>query len=475
VTSCEAGGITQHTGAYVANHNGKPITFIDTPGHAAFTKMRARGANITDIVILVVAADDSVKAQTKEAIDHAKAAGVEIIVAINKCDKANADVEAVMTDLANIGLQPIAYGGTTETQPCSAVTGEGIDELLDLVLDVSELLEIKADTGKEAYGYVLEAKVNPRRGITATLIVKDGTLHKGESIICGTAKGKARTIHSDTGLKLKEILPGSSAEITGLDSLPKPGDKFYVVKESKTLEEIKSKRERIVTSDSDNQILNDDNVLSFLEEEKRIETLSLIIKSDMSGTLEAIKGELHQLINEDVRINIVRSSVGIISESDIFLADAQGACVVGFNTPLNNKVRKIAKERNIEVKIYTIIHEMINDVKTKMEDTLGMETQEVEIGKAVVRKTFKSSKIGIIAGCYVDSGIITNKCFARLVRDDAVIWEGKIKSLKRLKDDAKEVREGFECGIKLRKNDDVRDGDIIEAFNKVEVKRKLHI
>ena len=467
----EFGGITQHIGAYQIEHNGKKITFIDTPGHAAFTEMRARGASITDIVIIIVAADDGVMPQTIEAIDHAKAANVPIIVAINKIDKPGADVEKVIAQVAEHNLIPEEWGGDTIFAKISAKTGQGIPELLESIQLVSEIAELKANPNRYALGTVIESKLDKAMGATVTLLVQNGTLRLGDPIVVGTTYGRVRTLKNDLGEEVVEALPSTPVEITGLNEVPEAGDRFMAYsseKEARTIGENRKEQAKLKKNKNNNAPTLDDIFNRIKEGAKEI---NVVLKTDVTGTEEAVKNALEKIEVEDVRVRVIRSSVGAVSESDIVLASASNAIVIGFNVRPNNKTIEIAKEYGVDIRLYNIIYKLVEDLEDAMKGMLDPEFEEEVLGQAEVRQLFKFSKVGTIAGCMITDGVVTNNSKARIIRDGVVIFDGNINSIQRGKDQAKEVKKGIECGITIEKYNDIKIGDIIEAYKVVEVKR----
>lgn len=477
VTAKEAGGITQHTGAYVAVHNKKPVTFIDTPGHAAFTEMRLRGANVTDIVLLVVAADDGVMPQTKEAIQHAQAAGAQIIVACNKMDKKGVDTQKVLTGLSQIdGMLPSEYGGEISVIPCSAQTGKGVDDLLEEILVTAEVLELKANPKLDARGTVLEAEKTMGRGIVVTLLVEDGTLSKGDTIICGQTGGKVRRMSNDQGKAVKKVLPGEPVEVIGIDDVPDAGDRFYVVPDSEAKSILAERRETALkakaTTGLDHIPTTQEEIWDLMERKERKEVL-VVLKADVSGSLQVLKRELDNLSTDEVSCKVIRDGVGGISTADVLLATADNAVVVGFGVTADGKARRLAKERAVDIRTYRIIYELIDGVKEVMGGQLDPEERENVIGQVSVRKVFKSSKVGNIAGCFVDSGMVKRNAQIRLVRDGIILWQGPMDSLKRFSEDVKEVRENFECGIKLKGYEDLKEDDVFEVVEIERIARTL--
>ena len=471
ITTNEFGGITQHIGAYQIEKNGKKITFIDTPGHEAFTEMRARGAAVTDIVIIIVAADDGVMPQTEEAIDHAKAAGVPIIVAVNKIDKPGANPEKVMNEMAAHGLTPEAWGGNVIYNNISALTGEGIDELLESIQLVSEMSELKANPNRYAMGTVIESRLDKNVGSTVTLLVQNGTLRLGDPIVVGTTFGKVRTLKNDLGVEVVEALPSTPVEITGLNEVPASGDRFMAFeteKEAKTIAENRKEQARLASNKSAGKISLDD---LFSKIQSGIKEINVILKTDVKGTEEAVKNALSKIEVEDVRVKVIRSGVGTITESDIVLANASDAIIIGFNVRPNAKTMDYAKEYNVDIRLHNIIYKLVEEMESAMKGMLEPEYEEKVLGEAEVRKLFKFSKVGTIAGSMVIDGIIKANSKARLIRDGVVIYDGTINTLQKEKDQVKEVKKGFECGITLEKYSDIKENDIIESYEMVEIKR----
>ncbi|PLR77676.1 translation initiation factor IF-2 [Bacillus sp. V3-13] len=472
VTAGEAGGITQHIGAYQVEENGKKITFLDTPGHAAFTTMRARGAKITDITILVVAADDGVMPQTVEAINHAKAAEVPIIVAVNKMDKEAANADRVMQELTEYNLVPEAWGGDTIFVPLSALTGEGIDNLLEMILLVSEVEEYKANPNRNAIGTVIEARLDKGRGSVATLLVQNGTLKIGDPIVVGSTYGRVRAMVNDVGRRVKEAGPSTPVEITGLNDVPQAGDRFVVFNDEKTARHIgEARAQQAVQAQRGEK--SRVSLESLFEQMKQgeMKDLNVIIKADVQGSAEALAASLEKIDVEGVNIRIIHTAVGAINESDITLAAASNAIVIGFNVRPDVNAKRAAEAEKVEIRLHRIIYKVIEEIEAAMKGMLDPEFEEKIIGQAEVRQTFKVSKIGTIAGSYVTDGKITRDSGVRLIRDGVVIFEGTIDALKRFKDDAKEVSQGYECGITIKNFNDVKEGDVIEAYIMEEVER----
>ncbi len=470
VTNSEAGGITQHIGAYMAKVNNELITFLDTPGHEAFTAMRARGAQITDIVILVVAADDGIMPQTAEAINHCKAAGVPMIVAINKMDKPGANPDKVKQELTEYGLVVEDWGGDVICVPVSAKTGENLDTLLEMVLLTAEMEEVIADPSRKAKGTVIEAKLDKARGSVASLLVQNGTLKVGDSIIVGTTYGRIRAMFDHTGKKLKEAGPSVPVEILGLSEVPAAGDKFYVVKDEKTARNMADSRKESQRNDylSSTRVSLED-LYSQIQEGK-VKELGLIVKADVQGSVQALNQSLEKLSTDSVKVRVIHGAVGAISEADVTLAKASSAIILGFNVRPDNNAVAAADRDNVDIKTYRIIYDAIDDVKAAMIGMLEPEYKEVILGTAEVRLVYKISNVGTVAGCYVTNGKIVRNASIRLVRNGIVILESTLSSLKRFKDDAKEVASGYECGLTVEKYNDLKEGDIIEAFTIEEIK-----
>lgn len=471
ITSGEAGGITQHIGAYQVEKNGKKITFIDTPGHAAFTEMRARGAAITDIVIVIVAADDGVMPQTKEAIDHAKAAKVPIIVTINKIDKPNANIEKVMTEMTEAGLTPDKWGGDTTFVNISALTGEGIDELLETILLIAELRELKANPNRYALGTVIEAKLDKNVGSIVTLLIQNGTLRIGDPIVVGTSFGKVRTLKNDLGVEIVEALPSTPVEITGVNSVPSAGDKFMAFeteKQAKSIADARSEKAKQMQNKNTNSLSLDD---LFSKIESGVKEINIILKADVKGSEEAVKNALEKIDVKGVKTTVIRSGTGTITESDVVLANASSAIIIGFNVRPSSKTKELAKEYNVDIRLYNIIYKVIEELEAAMKGMLDPEYEEKILGEAEVRQLFRFSKVGTIAGSYITNGIIKQNSKARLIRDGVVLYDGVIASIQREKDSVKEVKQGFECGITLENFNDIKEKDVIEAYEMVEVKR----
>jgi len=464
----EAGGITQHIGAYQIEHNGKKLTFIDTPGHAAFTEMRARGASVTDIVIIIVAADDGVMPQTKEAVDHAKAAGVPIIVAVNKIDKPEANPERVMTGLTECGLTPEEWGGDTLFVKISAKNGEGIEELLENILLISEIQELKANPNRYALGSVIESRLDKNIGSVATLLIQNGTLRIGDPIVVGTTFGKVRTLKNDRDQDLVEAAPSTPVTITGLNGVPSAGDRFMAFeteKEARSIAEQRLLNEKEKANKHSSVSLDD----LFSKIQSGDKEINVVLKTDVKGSEEAVKNSLLKIDVEGAKINVIRSGVGTITESDVVLAHASNAIIIGFNVRPSSKTTEVAKEYSVDIRLHNIIYKVVEEMEAAMKGMLDPEYEEKIIGHAEIRKIFKFSKVGNIAGSYVVDGVIKQAVQARLVRDGIVIYDGKIASIQREKDQAKEVKQGFECGITLENYNDIKENDIIECYENVEI------
>lgn len=471
VTASEAGGITQHVAAYTVKIKGEKITFLDTPGHAAFTAMRARGAQVTDVVILVVAADDGIMPQTVEAINHCKAAGVEIIVAINKIDKPAANIDKVKQELTEYNLIPEDWGGSTICVPVSAHTKEGIDTLLEMVLLTSEILELKANPERKARGTVIEAELDKGKGAIATLIVQNGTLHVGDSIVVGTSYGRIRAMLDDTGKNIKKAGPSTPIAVLGLSEVPEAGDKFVVMKDEKTARNTAENRRQNMRE----QRLMKSHKVSLEDlykqiQEGSIKELSLVVKADVQGSVEALSQSLEKLSTDNVKVRVIHGATGAITEADVILASASNAIILGFNVRPDANAVSLADKDEVDIKTYRVIYDAIDDVKDAMVGLLDPEFKEVILGSCEIRQVYKISNIGTIAGCYVLNGKLTRNCSVRIVRDGIVIFESTLASLKRFKDDVKEVNSGYECGLSIEKFNDIKEGDIVEAFTMEEIK-----
>lgn len=471
VVAVEAGGITQHIGAYQVEWNKKKITFIDTPGHEAFTEMRARGASVTDIVVIVVAADDGVMPQTKEAIDHAKAAKVPIIVAINKIDKSDANPDRVMAEMAEHGLISEEWGGDTIYVKVSALTGEGIPKLLESILLIAELEDLKANPNRYALGTVIEARLDKKVGPVVTLIIQNGTLRLGDPIVVGTTYGKVRTLKNDNGVQLLEASPSMPVEITGLNDVPTAGDKFMAFeteKQARMIGETRKEKAKQKASLTTKTVSLED---LFIRIQEGIKEINVILKADVRGSEEALKNALEKIELEGIKVNVIRSGTGTITESDIVLANASNAIVIGFNVRPNAKTIEVAKEYNVDIRLYDVIYKVIEEIEAAVRGMLDPIYEEKVLGHAEVRKLFKSSKVGTIAGSYVIDGIIKANSKARLIRDGIVVYAGDINSVHREKNAVKEVKQGFECGITLENYNDIKEKDIIESYEIIEKQR----
>ena len=473
VTKGEAGGITQHIGAYTVQIDGKPITFLDTPGHEAFTAMRMRGAQITDIAILVVAADDGVMPQTVEAINHAKAAGVEIIVAINKMDKPSANPDRVKQELVEYGLVAEDWGGQTICVPVSAVTKDGLDSLLEMIILVAEMKELKANPNKNARGAIVEAQLDKGRGPVATVLVQNGTLQVGDPIVAGAAYGKIRAMTDDKGRRVKKAGPSTPVEILGLSEVPSAGDSFYVAENDKQARQV---AESIIAKNRENMIKETPQKVSLDDLFSQIQSgnmkeLNIVVKADVQGSVEAVRQSLERLSNEEVRVRIIHGGVGAITESDVMLASASNAIIIGFNVRPEPAAKAFADEEKVDVRLYRVIYNAIEDITAAMKGLLDPVFEEQVLGHAEVRQLFKASGVGTIAGSYVKDGKFVRNCQVRIIRDGIVVYEGDLESLKRFKDDVKEVAAGYECGLVFKKFNDVKEGDWIEAYTMVEVPR----
>lgn len=471
VVKGEFGGITQHIGAYQVSLDGRKVTFLDTPGHEAFTAMRARGAQVTDVVVLIVAADDGVMPQTKESIDHARAAGVPMVVAVNKIDKPGANPERVKSELANEGVMPEEWGGETIFTEISARSGQGVDELLESILLVADMQELKANPDCAASGTVVEAKLDKGRGPVATLLIQQGTLHSGDSLVAGTAFGRIRKMTSDKGMELREAGPSTPVEIIGLNEVPRAGDVFMVYDSYKKAAEIaghrQSKQIENERAASSARSLED---MARMISEGDMKEINVLIKADVQGSAEAMKSSIEKLEVDTVKVNVIRSTVGSITESDILLASASNAIIYGFNVRPTAAVRKKAEEEGVEIRLHNIIYKALEELESLMKGMLAPVYEEVITGQAEVRQIYKASKVGTIAGSYVTDGVIRNDSSCRLIRDGIVIYTGKLGSLRRFDNDAKEVKQGFECGMTIENFNDIKVGDIIEAFEDQEVK-----
>ena len=470
VAQGEAGGITQAIGAYQVERNGKKITFIDTPGHAAFTEMRARGASVTDIVIIIVAADDGVMPQTREAIDHAKAAGVPIIVAINKIDKPHTNIDKIMSDMSELNLIPEEWGGDTIFVRMSAQTGEGVDELLDNINALSELLDLKANPNRYASGSVIEARLDKNIGPVVTLLIQNGTLRLGDPIVVGTSYGKVRTLKDDTGREIVSAEPSKPVEVTGLEDVPVAGDKFMAFEGEKEARGVAIKRKEHEKSKKfARKALSLDELFDQIKEGRK--EINVVLKTDVKGSEEAVKNALLKIHVDGVKINVIRSGVGTITESDVVLANASNAIIIGFNVSPSKSTKETAKGYGVEIRLYNIIYKLVEEIEAAMKGMLDPEYEEVVIGEAEVRQLFHFSKVGNIAGSHVISGIVKVGCLCRVIRDGIVIATSKIATLQREKDQAHEVKAGYDCGMTIESFPDIKERDIIEAFENREVKR----
>ncbi|MEM7168507.1 MAG: translation initiation factor IF-2, partial [Planctomycetota bacterium] len=471
----EHGGITQHLSAYRVDSGDKHVVFIDTPGHKAFTEMRARGANITDVAVLVVAADDGVMPQTQEAIQHAQAANISIVVAINKIDKANANVMRTKQQLAEIGLSPPDWGGSTEMVEVSALTDLGIDDLLELLTLETEILELRANPDKEGIGTVLDARATQGLGNVATVLIQEGTLRPGDHVICGSAQGKVRMLQTTTGIPLEAAGPSTPVELTGLDELPEAGDRLYAlsdVSKIKAIAEDRKRQRRALDRARRRQHITLEGLSEFLAKSK-IKEVNLIVKADVKGSLEVLRKQLTDLSTEEVGIRIIGEGIGAITESDVLLADASNAVVIGFGVAANDRARRQAEESNVEIRTYQVIYQIIEEMKLSLEGLLDPELYEEAQATVEVQEVFTSSRLGKIAGCIVRSGVFRREDPVRLAREGKIIYEGKLDSLKRFKDDTKEVKEGFECGCRIAGYSDIKVGDSIESYKILKKARTL--
>jgi len=470
VAAGEAGGITQAIGAYQIDYNGSKITFIDTPGHAAFTAMRARGASVTDIVIIVVAADDGVMPQTKEAVEHAISAGVPIVVAVNKMDKPSANPDKIMQEMAELNLTPEAWGGNIPFVNISAVTGVGIDSLLDTVLAIAEVSELKANPNRYAIGTVIETRADKALGSVASILIQNGTLRLGDPIVAGTVYGRIRTLKNDQGVNIISAGPSTPVEITGLNGSPAAGDKFMAFESEKEAKEIAEKREiEAKNQKQKKEVVSFDDLFNKIKGGAK--EIKVVLKCDVRGSEEAVKSALEKLSTDEVKIKVIRSGIGGITESDVILANASDAIVIGFNVVPSNITKDVAKEYGVEIRLYQIIYKLVEEMELAMRGMLDPEYEEKVLGTASIKRMFKFSKVGSIAGCIVTSGIIKNKAQVRVIRDGVIIYDGIIASLQREKDTVKEVKNGLECGITIENFNDLKEGDIFEVYENVEVKR----
>lgn len=470
VAAGEVGGITQAIGAYQIDYNGSKITFIDTPGHAAFTAMRARGASVTDIVIIVVAADDGVMPQTKEAVEHAVSAGVPIVVAVNKMDKPSANPDKIMQEMAELNLTPEAWGGNIPFVNISAVTGFGIDSLLDTVLAIAEVSELKANPNRYAIGTVIETRADKALGSVASILIQNGTLRLGDPIVAGTVYGRIRTLKNDQGVNIISAGPSTPVEITGLNGSPAAGDKFMAFESEKEAKEIAEKREMEAKNQKQKkEVVSFDDLFNKIKGGAK--EIKVVLKCDVRGSEEAVKSALEKLSTDEVKIKVIRSGIGGITESDVILANASDAIVIGFNVVPSNITKDVAKEYGVEIRLYQIIYKLVEEMELAMKGMLDPEYEEKVLGTASIKRMFKFSKVGSIAGCIVTSGIIKNKAQVRVIRDGVIIYDGIIASLQREKDTVKEVKNGLECGITIENFNDLKEGDIFEVYENVEVKR----
>ena len=465
VASGEAGGITQHIGAYTVEINGSPITFLDTPGHEAFTSMRARGAMVTDIAILVVAADDGIMPQTIESINHAKAAGIPLVVAINKMDTVGANPERIKQQLTEYDIVPEEWGGDTIVCPISAKTGMGIDNLLENLVILAEVQELKANPNRAAKGAVIEARLDKGRGPIMTVLVQNGTLKLGDIIIAGTAVGRVRTMINDKGMRITEAGPSVPVEISGMSEVPSAGDTFNAVADERMARELVEERkiQQKNAAFGTNKKVSLEDLFSQIQAGE-MKTLNIIVKADVQGSAEAVKASLEKITNEEVRVKVIHSGVGAINESDVMLAATSGAIIVGFNVRPDNAARDNAARSNVDMRMYRVIYDCINEIEAAMKGMLAPKFKEVVIGHAEVRETYKVSKVGTVTGCYVTDGKIQRGCSVRVLRDNVVVHEGELASLRRFKDDVKEVASGYECGMQVEKFNDIKVGDVIECF-----------
>lgn len=470
VVEGEFGGITQHIGAYQIEHNGQKITFIDTPGHAAFTEMRARGASVTDIVIIIVAADDGVMPQTKEAIDHAKSAGVPIIVAVNKIDKPNINIERVMQEMSEAGITPESWGGDVPFVNISAQTGEGVDLLLETIQIISEVNGYKANPSRYAMGTVIESKVDKNIGGVASLLIQNGTLRLGDPVVVGAYFGRVRTMKNDRGEAIVEAGPSTPVEITGLSESPCAGDKFMAFETESEAKSVAEKR-LVALKEAKNkkEVVSLDDLFAKIKSGQK--EINVVLKADVRGSEEAVKSSLEKIDVEGVRVKVIRSGIGTITESDVVLANASNAIIIGFNVVPSNITKEVAKEYNVDIRLYTIIYKAIEEMELAMKGMLEPEFEEHILGSLEIRKIFSFSKVGKIAGCYVTDGLVKSGANARVIRDGVIIYDGKIASIQREKDQIKEVKKGFECGITLENYSDIKERDTIEVYEMVEIKR----
>ena len=474
VVDGESGGITQHIGAYRVDQGDVHVTFLDTPGHEAFTAMRARGANVTDVVVLVVAADDGVMPQTEEAISHAKAADVPIVVAINKIDKPEANINRTLQQLSTHGLIPEEWGGDVVAVRTSAVTGDGISDLLEMLSLVAELRELKSNANRPAAGTCLEAELSEGRGVLCNFLVQHGTLSRGDLVLCGAAYGRVKALYDDMDRPSRSAGPSTPVKVSGLDGMPSAGDKFMVVADLQKARAIASRRHEQARQAglAERRHVTLENLFTHIEE-RGIGEVCVVLKTDVRGSLEAIKQEMDKLAHAEVKIRVLHEGVGGITESDVLLADASDAIIIGFHVTAEERARTLAEEKGVEIRVYQVIYRITQDLRDALEGLLAPERREVRTGRVEVRELFRVSRVGTIAGCHVTEGTVARQSLIRLNRDNVTVYEGKLSSLRRFKDDVREVREGFECGMRIDGYDDVKVGDVIEAFRIEEVKRTL--
>jgi len=470
VTAGEAGGITQHIGAYQVEEKGRKITFIDTPGHAAFTEMRARGAQVTDIVVLVVAADDGVMPQTKEAIEHARAAKCPIIVAVNKIDKPTANKARVMEELTHEGIIPSEWGGDTTFVEISALKGLGVDNLLDMINLQAEIMDLKANPNRLATGSVIEAQLDRGKGPVATFIVQNGTLKVGDYVVVGDTYGRVRSMEDDRHVKYNDAEPSMAVQVTGLEEVPFAGDKFMALSDERTARQIADER-KTKSKDALNSAVQAVSLEDLFADKNADKELNLIVKGDVQGSVEALRSSLEQLNVETIKLNLIRCSVGAITDTDVTLAAASRAIIIGFNVRPTAQVRQSAEAQGVEIRLYNIIYKLLEDIEAAMNGLLDPEYEEVVTGQCEIREVFKISKVGSIAGCYVSNGVVQRESLCRVIRDGIVVYEGKLASLRRFKDDVKSVKEGYECGLQIENFNDIKEGDIIETSIMKEIKR----
>jgi translation initiation factor IF-2 len=473
VAAGEAGGITQHIGAYQVNHDGHTVTFLDTPGHEAFTAMRARGAKVTDIAVIVVAADDGVKPQTQEAVDHAKEAGVPMLVAVNKVDKEGAQPDRVRTEMTQLGLQPVEWGGDTEFVNVSAKTHEGLSDMLDTLIVMAEVEELKANPAAAASGTVIESKLDPGRGPVVTILISRGTLHVGDALVAGAAWGRVRAMVDYTGKRINQALPGEPVEVLGFDGVPEAGEHVHAVENERRARSLAGERATRLKAESLARVSSGKRVSLENIFGSDLQELNLLLKADVAGSLEAIEDEIAKLPQDEVSVNVIRRAVGAVTESDVMLAAASQAIVLAFNVRPVGDARAIAEREGVEIRSYSVIYRAIDELRLAMQGMLAPEEVEEALGSAEVRQTFRASRVGTIAGSYVTNGTITRGSKVRLVRDGTVVWTGEIASLRRFNEDAREVASGYECGIVLRDYGDVKDGDMLETYTTRQVEREL--